>query len=553
MITESQERWKTSIYIFFIGLMMFALPWSKFLMSLSQFFLASWFLLAPVKILPTLTLTEVLKNVPYNFLHRFKRYFSNKNALIFSSIFLLHLAGLLFTSDYTYALKDLRTKFPLFLIPLYLTTGPVITRKHFNILIAFFGLGLLTASVEALTIYFSPQYISPRSLSPHISHIRLSLNILTGIFFISFIALHHVSGYKRLLTFFISIWLILFLLFLQAATGWLILIILSIILFFHYLTQKWALWLRYSFIILLITATSFAFNLLYHNAINWLTTEPINISKLDQYTADGNRYTHDTTHYSIENGQYVGLYLSFTELKTAWNKRSTIPFDYTDKYGQNIKNALIRFLNSKNLRKDARGIAALTDEEVKYIEQGYASVNYIDNIGFKRRYYQILKGIQNYREANNPNASSLMQRAEYWKAAIGIIKKHPLTGVGTGDVNNAFSSYYNRNNSNLEKQYQRRSHNQYLSVMVAFGIPGLIWFLFALLYPAWPFLKKFDYHAIIILAIIMLSMLNEDTMETQAGITFITMFYSLIILSRTIPHTKSTLSVDNNSTPPSPE
>ena len=39
-----------------------------------------------------------------------------------------------------------------------------------------------------------------------------------------------------------------------------------------------------------------------------------------------------------------------------------------------VQPRLIRFLTSKNLRKDGPGVAALTEAEVEAIESGYASV-----------------------------------------------------------------------------------------------------------------------------------------------------------------------------------
>ena len=83
----------------------------------------------------------------------FKQFFRNKPALLFSSIFLIHLLGLFITTDFNYALKDLRTKFPLFLLPLIISTSEAIGKKGFYHFMLFF---ILTVSSTLLKIFWIP-------------------------------------------------------------------------------------------------------------------------------------------------------------------------------------------------------------------------------------------------------------------------------------------------------------------------------------------------------------------------------------------------------------
>jgi O-antigen ligase len=125
-----------------------------------------------------------------------------------------------------------------------------------------------------------------------------------------------------------------------------------------------------------------------------------------------------------------------------------------------------------------------------------------------------------------------MMRLEFWKAAIGIIKAHPLTGVGTGDMPQAYQQEYKKMNTKLDEKYRVRAHNQFLAIAVALGIPAALYFFFALLFPGISTVRIKDifYLAFILIAII--SMLAEDTLETQAGATFFAFFNAMLLFGR---------------------
>jgi len=126
---------------------------------------------------------------------------------------------------------------------------------------------------------------------------------------------------------------------------------------------------------------------------------------------------------------------------------------------------------------------------------------------------------QTAQRGGNPGGLSVVQRTEYWNASWGIIKSNIWFGVGTGDLGQAFKIQYEKMNSILPLEYRHRSHNQFFAIWIAFGIFGLIWFIYSLLYP--PIKKKmfFEYLYFIFFVVIILSMLVEDTLETQMGVT----------------------------------
>jgi O-antigen ligase len=125
-----------------------------------------------------------------------------------------------------------------------------------------------------------------------------------------------------------------------------------------------------------------------------------------------------------------------------------------------------------------------------------------------------------------------MQRLEFWKASLGIISDNWLTGVGTGDMNIAFTDQYEKMQSKLSPDQRWRSHNQFLSIFIGFGIFGLVWFLVAILYPPIMLRKQDDFFLVVFMIIAFLSMLTEDTIESQTGVTFFAFFYSFFLFAR---------------------
>ena len=79
---------------------------------------------------------------------------------------------------------------------------------------------------------------------------------------------------------------------------------------------------------------------------------------------------------------------------------------------------------------------------------------------------------------------------------------------------------YNEINSNLANEWRLRAHNQYLSFAVAFGWPGLLFFMFVLLFSVRYACQQQNYIYLAFLIIAIGSFFNEDTLETQAGVTF---------------------------------
>jgi hypothetical protein len=263
-------------------------------------------------------------------------------------------------------------------------------------------------------------------------------------------------------------------------------------------------------------------------------TDPVDLASLERVTANGNPYWHDTTNLQVENGHYVWIYLSMEEMKEAWNQRSRYDFEGKDKAGQELRYTLIRFLASKGYRKDAEGVNSLTDAEVALVENGTASIVYSERSMLYVRIYKLFWAYNEYRVTGNASGHTLMQRFEYWKTARQIVRDNRswLAGIGTGDLNGEFQAQYEKMDTKLAKEFRWRTHNQYLAIFVTFGAIGLLWFLVFLGFPAARLGKFSDYFYLTFFIIFALSMLTEDTLETQAGVTQFAFFSSFYLFSK---------------------
>ena len=137
-----------------------------------------------------------------------------------------------------------------------------------------------------------------------------------------------------------------------------------------------------------------------------------------------------------------------------------------------------------------------------------------------------------YKETGDPSGSSVMQRYEYSKASLALIKNNFWLGVGTGDLENELINEYKAMGSELKNQYLFHAHNQFIAFFITFGIFGFLWFFFALIYP--PAKEGYfnDFFYLVFFLIMVFSMLSDDTLETQAGATLFAFFIAFLLFGR---------------------
>lgn len=532
----------TTLYFICLILLAISLPLSKYTTSLFQFVLLFIWLFSGISKetspgeKPTsflMRLRDWWSSFQKSPFFKIQEFWQNKIALLLGSLYLIFLTGFLRGGSFEYVLTDLRGKLPLLVFPLIIMGMPTLSKKKLNVLLFFFVAAVLSGTIFSAIELFGRKFIEIRDISVFISPVRFGLMICFAIvILLGFIFVDKLQKQlTKMLFATIVLWFLFILIKLESGMGILILSILTVVFSIREFFKSGSIVLKIVFSSILISSLIAVWIFINNELDHFYTTPKIEISQLEKTTSHGNAYLHDTINYGIEDGKYIGLYLCEDELKESWKARSSYDFDGPDEKRQVLRSTLIRFLTSKGLHKDMEGVQQLTNEEIGFIEGGIANANYIYNPGIRSRISKILFGYEVYQKTADPNGNSLVQRIENWTASINIIKENFWWGAGTGNIPHEFEKQYNEMNSKLSQKNRMESHNQYLLVMISIGIFGFIWFMFALLYPGIKTRAFSDYRYLAFLLIILISMLTEDTIETQTGVTFFAFFNSIFLLN----------------------
>jgi hypothetical protein len=452
--------------------------------------------------------------------------------VVFTSILLIDLTGLIYSTDLHYGMKVLRNNLPLFLLPLFLSTSPRIPVQLFHRFLLVYVAAVVAGTLNSTYLLINQDITDTRLISPLIHHIRFSLNVCLAIFITGFYIFHPTlfSQKIRLALVPALVWLVVFLFMLKSLSGILAFVVTVPVTGLVLLLQNGRKWIRIALAggIMILLAGLGGYTL--KTVSDYVTVDPVDLGSLDPSTSRGNPYVHDLA-LGVEEGRYVGLYICTDELREAWNQRSQMPFDSLDRKGQELQYTLIRYLSSKELRKDGDGMEQLTSDDVYYIENGIANANYLKKFSLKNRIHQMILAYRIYKEKGTHSGTASIERIEQASAAWAIFQNHWLIGVGTGDVPRQFQEQFAAMGSPLQSAQEGMfsAHNQFLNAAVATGIIGLIWFIAALLYPAVRMKRFTNYFFLTFFTIAVVSFLGDDTLKSQAGVTFIAFFYSLFV------------------------
>ena len=413
---------------------------------------------------------------------------TNRFFWLIALFFVLHLVGLLWSTDWHYGLDDIRKKSSLLVIPLLVCSQPFPPLKIRNRLLWAFILTLLITSIINFICYsfYREQLhiIDIRGLSLFGSHIRYGILIALGVG-VCFELIKSFQKAKYLLIT-IALWLTFYTYFSQVLSGVVALLIVFIVLFFYRLSSKNRIILGVSGGIIVVLFGAWLYQYL---------AQPIAFKSKNR------------------NEQ---------SMKQAWEKKSQFAYDSLDLRQQQLATTLERYLSSKNLAANGEGIAALTPIDIRNIEEGFADIHETEN-GLMARLYGIRYQLHH---AGNPNGHSILERLEYWKNSWQIIQDNWLFGVGTGDVEKEILKMYDKRHSPLELERRHRTHNSYLTFWLTFGIFGLLYFIYFQLDFLRFQLKNKQVLGVLFILIALATFFFEDTLETQMGITFFALFYA---------------------------
>ena len=495
-------------YLHPLGLLIlaFGLPMNKVLMSIGTIWLIS---------------NLILKA-------DFKSYWKNvKGSVVFwviCSIFLMHVIGLFYTSDFNYAFRDLNTKLPLFVIAPVLIAYPI-QKRFINFILYGFLLSLLITSLINYSFLFHHRNLNYREFSLFGSHIRYSLLVVMGIG-VSIYLIQKNRKIGWLWSIFIC-WCCFYTSVSQVSSGYVALFFLITALVFYLILKIKNKRIKVLSFLVLTAFILIGTQQLYRYLI---PTQPLyEFSSLATKSAGGEIYFHDTTNLLFENGHHVMSNIARKELYKAWGNRSNLSLSGESLTGGSLHSILLRYMTSKGLKKDSVGMSKMTNSDIHHVENGKTSIDYTHS---KPR--ALLANVKNemfhYYVGGDPDGNSLLQRFEHWKVGTSIIRDHWLFGVGTGDVQTVFDKKYTALHTELNKSNWNRAHNQFMTFWITFGVLGFVIFtVFWLFFVGQTFYYQ-NLLGFLFVAIAISSFLAEDTIETQQGVTFIGLFIGISCL-----------------------
>lgn len=443
----------------------------------------------------------------------------------FLAFFLVHLLWMAGSENLSYGLFDIQKKLPLLALPLVILTTPQLTRRQaLNVLIAYCGTVVVVTFI-GIVRYLTIPDLPYREIVPYISHIRFGLNICMCIALLAYLATRVRKTWLTIVVALVTLWLLSFLLLLQAYTAFVILFITSWVIVVCY-GNRMKDGVRKG---LLITLTSVSLLLVMtvgYFAYGYYHLQPLSVQPLKSTTVNGNPYCHGQDGM-IENGNYISRYVCDEELYAQWSQVSSKSLDSVTDAGYTLYPALVRYLNGKGLTKDSVGVSRLSPADVEAVEKSIANPVYLHHGSLRKMAYVMFYEFESYRCLRSVKNFTMLQRFELWKTGCQVFAQHPLWGVGTGDVVDQCHAQLEANNSPLAGT-SKHTHNQYLTLLATFGILGfgiiLLFFIRAIRKNQMSASVLFTVH----LCITLISFVSEDTLETLAGAVFVALFICLL-------------------------
>lgn len=509
-----------NIFYLLLAVLVCAMPTSKFMMSAMMILLAANWL------------------IECRFREKWELAKANKVLWAFVVLYVVHLLWCWtpFNThcNWDYALDDLRKKLPLIVIPIVVLTSDFLDRRKTALLLQFFCLTVAVASVVGIARHLGNPDMDYRNMFPHFSHIRFALNVCLAMVLLLY-ALYKIYNRKdlkyrwlRMLAIVLleAIYCIVLLL-LQSYTAFVILSVVFVVLLGWIAVRKKSRPIYpivfFAVLTMVVLAAWLCFS---HYYSNYYTLSELSSKPLATHTAQGNAYTHANDGL-VEMGNYINNYVCDPELRSQWTKRSTLNIDSLTPNTFAVYPTLVRYLNAKGLTKDSTGVWQLTDNDIALIEQGVANPHYASNFGLGKMFYRIFFDYECYKKTGLVKNSSFFQRLMLWQNGWELFLSHPAFGVGTGDVADEVEKNLSEQQSELAGTGMR-THNQLITFLFTFGIVGfaIITLVFVWAVKKHHLLKSAVFVAY--LCIVLVSFLGEDTLETEAGVVFFALMFSLL-------------------------
>lgn len=158
--------------------------------------------------------------------------------------------------------------------------------------------------------------------------------------------------------------------------------------------------------------------------------------------------------------------------------------------------------------------------------------------GNMNRYLSFAK-IISHDKVTEDTGESTSERFYVWKNGWQLIKEQPILGYGTGDVKDVLVNQYVKTGFEFGVKRRLNAHNQFMQTILAVGAMGITLLLFCFIFPIRLFKNTGSFIGFVFLIIVAINFMVESMLETQAGVVFFALFYSILV----IDHSKKEVSV----------
>ena len=120
-------------------------------------------------------------------------------------------------------------------------------------------------------------------------------------------------------------------------------------------------------------------------------------------------------------------------------------------------------------------------------------------------------------------------RLAVWSCGWELVKQYPIMGVGLGDKVDRMMTVYAAKHFDFAYDSKRNIHNNYLDILVSFGLVGLLLFLWGFLFePLRHCIRTKDFFGIFVIAAFMLSFIPETYFDRSMGNIMFAFFIAFI-------------------------
>jgi len=156
------------------------------------------------------------------------------------------------------------------------------------------------------------------------------------------------------------------------------------------------------------------------------------------------------------------------------------------------------------------------------------SYNVLDS--FKNRMDYMKYDWQQILNNKDVGSNSDSRRIISYKLGVEMLKDNFPLGYGTGSTEDEMAKLYEEQYPNIKLNDRILPHNEFLYILIDYGLLGLIALIITVFYPIYSLKNKRDNLFYILFWIITISSLFFDiSFEVQIGITFFSLFSSLIL------------------------